>query len=345
MKNRLFVISIMVLSLISLVITDSAYTSPASKVIKWRMQTLWDPGSPESRLQERFVSRVKELTGGRLELTLFPPGGLVPTMEKFDAVSKGVFELMNSYAGYWIGKVPELAFTASVPCGFTDAWQYEVWFWEKGGIKLERETWGKHNMYYIAPTIYEQEPMHSKVPIRSLADIKGKKGRFVGMAAPVMAKLGVGVVSLPTADVFPSLEKGVIDFADRGGLAANWAVGLQGVTKYIVLPGFHQPTSVIFYAANMDAWKALPEDLKAILEAACREASAILFTHIHAENIKALDKFKKHGIEVIYLSEADVTKAREVAMTVWEEYGAKSPMAKKVLESQKEYMRLLGLIK
>jgi TRAP-type mannitol/chloroaromatic compound transport system substrate-binding protein len=210
---------------------------------------------------------------------------------------------------------------------------------------MERETWAKHNMYYIAPTVYEQEPMHSKVSIRSLADMKGKKARFVGMAAPVMAKLGVGVVSLPTADVYPALEKGVIDFADRGGLAANWGVGLQHVTKYIILPGFHQPTSVVFYAANMDAWKALPEDLKAILEAACREASAILFTHIHAENIKALDKFKKHGIEVIYLSEADVFKAREVAMTVWEEYGAKSPMAKKVLESQKEYMRLLGLIK
>ena len=253
------------------------------------MQTLWDPGTPEFRLQERFVARVKELTGGRLEITLFPPGGLVPTMEKFDAVSKGVFELMSSYAGYWIGKVPELAFTASLPCGFTDAWQYEVWFWEMGGIKLERETWGKHNMYYIAPAIYEQEPMHSKIPIRSIADFKGKKGRFVGMAAPVMAKLGVGVVSLPTADVYPSLEKGIIDFADRGGLAANWGVGLQHVTKYIVLPGFHQPTSVVFYAANMDAWKALTEDLKAILEAACREDSAILFTHIHAENIKALE--------------------------------------------------------
>ncbi|MEW6374906.1 MAG: TRAP transporter substrate-binding protein DctP [Thermodesulfobacteriota bacterium] len=345
MKNRLFLFSLLVLLVVSWVVAGPTYTSAASKVIKWRMQTLWDPGSPEYRLQERFISRVKELSGGRLDITLFPPGGLVPTMEKFDAVSKGVFEMMNSYSGYWMGKLPEIAFTASVPCGFTDAWQYEVWFWEMGGIKMERENWAKHHMYYIAPTVYEQEPMHSKLPIRSLADMKGKKARFVGMATTVMAKLGVGVVSLPTADVYPALEKGVIDFADRGGLAANWAVGLQHVTRYILLPGFHQPTSVVFYAANMDAWKALPEDLKAILEAACREASSILFTHIHAENIKALDKFKKHGIEVIYLPEADVLKAREIAMTVWEEYGAKSPMAKKVLESQKEYMRLLGLIK
>lgn len=343
--KKLFLFSLLFLLSINLIIPTISSGSPASKVIKWRMQTLWDPGTPEFHLQERFVSRVKELTGGRLEITLFPPGGLVPSTEKFDAVGKGVFEMMNSYAGYWMGKVPEIAFTASVPCGFTDAWQYEVWFWEMGGIKLERETWGKHNIYYIAPTIYEQEPMHSKVPIRSLADMKGKKGRFVGMAAPVMAKLGVGVVSLPTADVYPSLEKGIIDFADRGGLAANWAVGIQGVTKYIILPGFHQPTSVIFYAANVAAWKGLPEDIKAILEAACREASSILFTHIHAENIKALDKFKKHGIEVIYLPESEVLKAREIAMTVWEEYGAKSPMAKKVLESQKEYMKLLGIIK
>ena len=40
-----------------------------------------------------------------------------------------------------------------------------------------------------------------------------------------------------------------IDFADRGGLAANYDAGLYEVAKYIILPGFHQPTAT--------RWRAL----------------------------------------------------------------------------------------
>lgn len=34
----------------------------------------------------------------------------------------------------------------------------------------------------------EEEPLHSKIPLRGVADLKGKKGR-VGIAGPVLTKL------------------------------------------------------------------------------------------------------------------------------------------------------------
>jgi hypothetical protein len=60
--------------------------------------------------------------------------------------------------------------------------------------------------------------------------------------------------------------------------------------------------------------------------------------------MEALEKFKQKGCEVIYLPEDDVKKARTVAMEVWEEYANKSDKARQVLESQKEWMRMLGLV-
>jgi len=344
MTNRKRVVSILAVLPIALMLLVPAASQAADEVIKWRMQVLWDPGTLPYKIEERFVERVKELTNGRLEIKLFAPGSLVPTAQMLDSLQTGMIDMMKQYEGYYIGKMPEVAFTSSLPLGFTDAWQFETWFWQLGGVELLREDYAKLGCYYIAPTIYGQEPIHSKFPINSIEDIKGKKGRFVGIAGPVMTKLGASVTPLPTAEVYSALEKGVIDFADRGGLAANYDAGLYEVAKYIVLPGFHQPTTATCYVANMNAWNKLPKDIQAIVETAAREASAELFQLHLVKGAEALEKFKEKGCEVIYLPDSEVKKIRKIAIEVWEEYADKSETARKVYESQKKWMEQLGLL-
>lgn len=258
MKSKRFVIGLVIAVIITFLVTPLS-TFAADQVVKWRMQVLWDPGTLPYKIEQKFVDRVKELTNGRLEIKLFAPGSLVPTNQMLDAVQGGMFEMMKTYEGYYIGKMPEVAFTSALPLGFTDTWQYETWFWELGGVEMLRDSYSKLGLYYLAPTIYGQEPIHSKFPIHKIEDVKGKKGRFVGLAGPVMKKLGASVTPLPTAEVYSALEKGVIDFADRGGLAANYDAGLYEVAKYIILPGFHQPTTATCYVINMASWEKLPE--------------------------------------------------------------------------------------
>jgi len=94
----------------------------------------------------------------------------------------------------------------------------------------------------------------------------------------------------------------------------------------------------------LEAWNKLPKDIQAILECAAREASADLFQLNKTRSMEALKKFKEKGCEVIYLPEADIMQARKVAMEVWEEYGKKSELARKVLDSQKAWMKELGLL-
>ncbi|MCK4728762.1 MAG: TRAP transporter substrate-binding protein DctP, partial [Desulfobacterales bacterium] len=257
---------------------------------------------------------------------------------------KGMFEMTKQYEGYDIGRLPHAAFTSAMPCGFTNTWQLDTWFWTKGGIEMLREEYKKMGVFYLAPTIYDEEPIHSKFPINSIADMKGKKARFVGAAGLLLNKLGARVTPMATAEVYSALEKGVIDFVDRGGLPANYDVGLYEVAKYIILPGFHQPVTATYYAANLKAWNKLPKDIQAILECAAREAAADLFQLNKTRSIEALDKFKKKGVQVIYLPKDDVMQARKVAMEVWEEYANKSAFARKVLDSQKSWMKELGLL-
>lgn len=53
--------------------------------------------------------------------------------------------------------------------------------------------------------------------IDSLADYQGMKIRIPGLGGKVMAKAGATVVLTPPGEIFPALERGVIDAAELVG--------------------------------------------------------------------------------------------------------------------------------
>jgi TRAP-type mannitol/chloroaromatic compound transport system substrate-binding protein len=316
----------------------------AQGTTKWRMQSLWDPGTTPQKFEERFVKRIGELTGGRFTIELFAGGQIVPAAQSFDAVRGGAFEMMKTFDGYEAGKIPSFAFTSTIPFGFPQPDQYEAWFYEMGGLDLAREAYGPAGLHYIAPTVYGQEPIHSKVPITKIADLSGKKGRFVGLASSVMAAFGVSVSPLPTGEVYSALDKGVVDIADRGDLTANFEAGLAEVAKHVVLPGVHQPTTATSYVANRGAYDRLPEDFKSALAAAARETSAALRQHIMVQDVLALEKYKAKGCTIHMLEEADIQANRPKAVAAWQAATKNDVLAKKILDSQIDFMKKLGVL-
>ncbi len=310
----------------------------------WRMQALWDGGTTPQKFEERFVARVAELTGGRFKINLFAAGQIVPAAQAFDAVRGGAFEMMKTFDGYEAGKIPAFAFTSTIPFGFAESDEYEAWFYERGGLDMARQAYGQAGLHYIAPTVYGQEPLHSKVPIRSIADLAGKKGRFVGLASAVMGAMGVSVTPLPTGEVYSALDKGVVDMADRGDLTANFEAGLAEVAKYVVVPGFHQPTTATSYVANRAAYDKLPAEHKVALAVAAREVSAALRQHILVNDASALRKYAAKGCEIIRFSAADIAAARPKAMAAWKTATKGDALATKILDSQVAFMKDLGLL-
>ena len=71
----------------------------AQGVTKWRMQALWGGGTTPMKYEESFCARVKELTGGSLEITPFAGGQIVPAAQAFDAVRGGAFPPTPAAAG------------------------------------------------------------------------------------------------------------------------------------------------------------------------------------------------------------------------------------------------------
>ena len=316
----------------------------AQEAVEWRMQALWDGGTTPFEFEKAFVARVAELTDGKFDIKLFSAGQLVPAAQAFDAVRSGAFQMMKTFDGYEAGKIPSFAFTSTIPFGFPNPDQYEAWFYELGGLDMAREAYAKAGLYYIAPTVYGEEPMHSTVKIESIADMAGKKGRFVGLASAVMGDLGVAVTPMATADVYSGLEKGLIDFADRGDLTANFEAGLGEVAKFIILPGVHQPTTATSYVANTAAYDALPASFKAALAVAAREISGSLRQRIIVQDTIVLDKYREQGVEIIQLDPADIAQARSKAVASWNKATKGDALATRIVESQTAFMQSLGLL-
>lgn len=316
----------------------------AADKVSWTMQVLWDPGTTPYSFEERFVARVAELTEGNFEIKLFAAGQIVPAAQMFDAVRGGAFQLMKNFDGYNAGAIPAFAFTSTIPFGYPQSDQFEAWFYEKGGIELAREAYGPAGLYFIAPSVYGQEPIHSRTRIDSVEQMKGLKGRFVGLASTVMAAFGVAVDPLPTAEVYQALERGIVDIADRGDLTANYDAGLGEVAKFILLPGFHQPTTSTSYVANQAAWEALPQAYKAALQVAAREVSSSLRQHNLVNDVAILPKYEAQGVEIVTIADADIKANRPKAAEAWRTATKDDALATRMLDSHLAFMAELGLV-
>ena len=138
--------------------------------------------------------------------------------------------------------------------------------------------------------------------------------------------------------------EGVIDIADRGDLTANFEAGLAEVAKHVVLPGVHQPTTATAYVANRRAHDALPAEYKAALTVAAREISTSLRQHILVQDVLVLDKYKAKGCTIHTLDNADILANRPKAVAAWQAATKDNALAKKILGSQIDFMKKLGVL-
>ena len=81
--------------------------------------------------------------------------------------------------------------------------------------------------------------------------------RFFGLGAQVMQKLGVSTQLLAGADIYPALERGVIDATEFSMPTMDIELGFHQVAKFNYFPGWHQQISVNELLMNKEAWEAL----------------------------------------------------------------------------------------
>jgi TRAP-type mannitol/chloroaromatic compound transport system substrate-binding protein len=263
--------------------------------------------------------------------------------ESRDAVTAGVLQAHSSWPGYWTGKDAGLAVISDFVFGYQHPWQAEAWFYHRGGLQMLRTAYAKYNVYPVGVSWWGVESVVSKKPLTKMEDFKGVKFRSPqGMTAEILTKLGASIVVLPGGEVYSALDKGVVDAADWATLSMNQRMGFHEVAKYPTKLFHSMPVQE--FSVNVDAWKKLPDDLKALLATATREWTWDQIQRIAVDDVRVAKELAAKGVVAATWPDAEQAKIRALAEKTWDEWSKKTPLAKQAYDSQLAWLKDLKVI-
>lgn len=336
--------------------TTSAPTTPAPapapEVIKWKYQSHRIASEfGHWYYKELIEDIIPAMTNGRLEIEYFWAGEVVTTGELFDAVSRGALEIITS-PPYWTGILPEASIEGGLPYSFRDSMELyhfyygkeEPGFWRGWRfIDLLRGIYAEHNIYYLSATDSWPASFMFAEPFETLDDLQGRSVRAPGVRAEWWSRIGLVPIPTPAEELHTALATGVLDGVGWGSGMGHYTMGFYETCKYMLMPVLiqHNPTPTI---VNMDAWNALPDDIKLMLEPAFIKAGFdMTFLQNQIGEKWAIDKMvEEYGVTVVELNEADLERAMEAAWDVWDGLSKISPKGAEMVQLMTEYMEFRG---
>ena len=152
--------------------------------IRWRLASSF-PKSLDTIFgaAEVFAKEVGVMSGGKFQISVAPPGEIVPAFGVVDAVQSGTVEMAHTAAYYFFGKDPTFALGCAIPFGLNSR-QMTSWMFEGNGMKLMREFYAKYNIVNFAGgNTGAQMGGFWRKEIKSLADMKGQNSALAASAA------------------------------------------------------------------------------------------------------------------------------------------------------------------
>ena len=330
-----------VLAAFGLTIVSLAPQASAQDTVRWKMQSAFGSSLPHLGPGGiRFSKDIERLSGGKFDVKFFEPGALIPPLECFDSVSKGSIESCWTTPGFHTGKYPALAFFTTVPFG-PGLGEFLAWKWNGGGNKLRDEVYAKHGM--IAIDSYCIGPETSgwfRKEIKSISDLKGLKMRFFGLGAQVMQKLGVSTQLLAAADIYPALERGVIDATEFSMPMMDIKLGFHQIAKFNYFPGWHQQASCSEFLMNKAAFDKLPGPYKAMIEVAGQAQVIVTYAESEAMQFDAMAEMRdKHKVQIMRWDDKTLAAFEQAWLEVLKEESAKDAFFKRVADHYLDFRK------
>lgn len=272
----------------------------------WRVPTSVPEGSPfYVNFLERFASNTDLLTGKRVKIEPYGAGVLVPALQVYDAVKNGIVEGGHSTPSYLVNKDPVNAIFAGFPGGMGPE-PFITWIYEKGGKDKLAEIRAAEGLKSLVVGIGSSEVMaHANLAITKAEDLKGLKYRTSGPWAEVMRDyFGAVPVVVPPGEIYTLLERKGVDAIEWGPPSANIPEGFHQAARYVIVPGVHQPTFLWEVVVTLDTWKAVPDDVKVLVEAAAELTTMQGLYNFYAKDVEAMAVYRSGRNEVVTLDPA-----------------------------------------
>ena len=209
-------------------------------------------------------AEITEASGGRITFVYYNGGSLVSGPESMDAVRNGVADMAWCVNSMYTGQFPLGQFTElplnGITCSQMGSKVYTDMFNEIPEVAAEYKDY----KVIEVQTCGAGTLSFNKATPSSVAELQGLRFRSSGsMAATWINNIGMVATSMPTSDVYESLEKGVLD-----GCQNDWhnidCFSLYDVIHYIV--DYNVNVSPNCTIMSKDRYNSLPTELQAVID-------------------------------------------------------------------------------
>jgi TRAP-type mannitol/chloroaromatic compound transport system substrate-binding protein len=308
-----------------------------------KMQGSWSATDIFNEMAQEFVTRVNEMSAGRIRIDYLVGGAVVKSFEVMDAVAKGVLDAGHTVPVYWYNKSKVASLFGSGPINGCDAFQTLAWIYRGGGLDLYKELLTKLNLDvvgYFALPMPTQPLGWFKKPITDAKQLKGLKYRTVGLAANLFEQMGAKVTQLSGGEIIPALERGVIDAFEFNNPTSDSRFGAQDVIKNYEMGSFHQAMEFFEIIINRKKWDTMPKDLQAIWRYSVEAAS-------QSNWWTGIDNYSRDLQKLIHKDKVKVTRTPKAVfqaqLDAWDiltkQLSDEDPFFKKVVESQRKWAK------
>ncbi|WP_337998243.1 TRAP transporter substrate-binding protein DctP [Oleispirillum naphthae] len=286
-----------------LTVPFAAPANAADKPIIWRSSGHGPASDPSQIYHDKLCNAITKASGGRLVVKPFVGGSIVPAYKELDAVDQNVLQMAYTCPMYNLDKWSAAGLISSRP-GALAGEAMRTWFDFGGGADLMNKMMEGYNVMTFPGALSplpQEVFFHSKVKLNSLADIKGLKARCMGDGGEILKHMGAATVIIPGGELYEAMQRGTIDAFEYSTMASNWNMHFNEVAKYVYVSPARAPSDPQVFFVSKKAWEKLPEDLKEIVQAEVSKITQEQHEYLVAESIKAMDKFRAAGNEVLHV--------------------------------------------
>ena len=282
-----------------------------------------DPATTsQMRAHQVWIDRIRERTGGRVEITMFAGGSLAGPMAVLDSVKSGAADIVWVFTTFYPGQFPIADAVALPLLGVETTTQGTQALWDLYETTpalradLNRDNF-KLLMLYTNPRNFITT---SKKPVRTVDDMKGLKLRAPAGTATEMVKAWGGVpILMGPGDIYQAVEKGVLD---------GFVFEYSGIDNFKLWEVAKFYTEIPFYVGpfltliNKSTFDKLPTDVQKIIEEESGRAMSMTLAAAFqksADEVRTMIMTQKGGtaIEISGATRDGFVKAADAVTADW----------------------------
>ena len=243
-------------------------STAAAQDVTLRLHQFLPPQAPvPAMILKPWSEGLAEASDGRIQVQHFDAmslGGRPP--ELMDQAKDGVVDLAMTVVGYTPGRFPSTE-VFELPFMMTDPVATATAFWT-----MVDEDWQEteyRDVQVLGAWVHGPGVIHTEEPVNSLEDMEGLSLRGpTRVINDLLGELGATPVGMPLPAIPEALSKGVVN-----GTVIPWEVTtairlselVDNHTEFLGEEALY--TAAIVLVMNKDKYNALPDDLRAILDA------------------------------------------------------------------------------